>query len=97
MYYLYILRSKKTQRLYTGTTDDLRRRVRDHHLGNTPSTRGKGPWYIVYVEEVPDRSTALRRERYLKSLAGSVEKQALLKGVTEDQLVRWQNLYGWRL
>jgi putative endonuclease len=90
MYYLYILRSKTTGRLYTGTTDDIARRIRDHHLGNTASTKGRGPWELVYLEEHPDRATALQRERQLKSLEGGSEKFRLVATATEEQRQRWR-------
>jgi putative endonuclease len=29
-------------------------------------TSGKGPWTLVYIEECPDRTAALKREKMLK-------------------------------
>src|SRR5688500_18344416 len=92
-YYLYILRSRTTGRLYTGTTDNLIRRLRDHTAGNTPSTRGRGPWELVYLEEHLDRRSALQRERYLKSLPGGPEKFQLVASVTVEQLATWQSQF----
>jgi putative endonuclease len=94
MYYLYILRSVKTGRLYTGTTNDPGRRLRDHRLGNTASTRNRGPWELVYLEEFPDRSAALARERQLKSLQGGPEKFELVANVQPEQLAAWRARFG---
>ena len=92
MYYLYILRSSTSGRLYTGSTDDPRRRLHDHAAGNTPSTRGRGPWELAYLEEHPNRTAALRRERYLKSLVGGPEKFRLIAEVTDEQRDEWRSL-----
>lgn len=92
MYHLYILRSQKTGRLYTGTTSDVRRRVRDHHLGNTPSTRRQGPWELVYLDVLPDRAAALEREQHLKSLTGGPEKFQLVDAATPQQRECWRRL-----
>jgi putative endonuclease len=93
MYYLYILRSLSTGRLYTDTTDDPARRLRDHAAGNTPSTRARGPWELAYLEEHPDRRTALRRERHLKSLEGGPEKFRLVAAVTTEQPQAWADRF----
>ena len=55
--------------LYTGWTTDPERRARQHSRGNGARyTRTHGPVRLVYVEEQPDRSTAMRRERQIKRL-----------------------------
>ncbi|MBN2271743.1 MAG: GIY-YIG nuclease family protein [Sedimentisphaerales bacterium] len=78
MYYVYILRSVKTKRLYIGHTDDPTRRLEEHNTGRGGRyTRDNGPWTLVYSEPLPDRASAVRRERYLKSTKGSWEKRRL--------------------
>ena len=64
---LYILQSQTTDRFYIGVTDDLARRLREHHERQTPSTRGRGPWTLVYTEAYMTRVDALARERQLKA------------------------------
>lgn len=55
--------------LYTGWTTDLARRVAQHNAGRGARyTRMHGPVTLVYHEEVPDRSAAMRRERAIKKL-----------------------------
>jgi GIY-YIG catalytic domain len=44
MFFMYILRSDKTGRLYTGHTSDLGRRLAEHNSGMTTSTRHGAPW-----------------------------------------------------
>jgi putative endonuclease len=62
MYFVYILKcADKT--LYTGITNDLKRRLKQHKEGKGGSyTRSHGALKIVYKEKHPDKSSALRRE-----------------------------------
>ncbi|MEG2421394.1 MAG: GIY-YIG nuclease family protein [Oscillospiraceae bacterium] len=82
-YWVYMLRCKDGT-LYTGTTDDVDRRAKVHNSGKGAKyTRGRTPVVVVYREECPDRSSALRREAAMKKLTRG-EKLALAAG---DQLV----------
>ena len=66
----YVLRSLGNGRLYTGSTNDLARRLTEHDRGKTRSTRHTGPYELVYHEVCADRLEARRREPYLKSGKG---------------------------
>ncbi len=70
MWLVYVLRSQKNGRLYTGSTDDLERRLAEHERGKTAYTRATGPYELVYCEELPARPEARRRERFFKSGKG---------------------------
>ena len=62
----------RTGQLYTGCTTDLERRVREHNSGNgSRFTRSRLPVAVVYKEELPSRSEALRRERAIKGMQRS--------------------------
>jgi len=76
---VYILRNHKTGRHYIGSTTNLERRLRDHDRGNTPSTRGRGPWLLVYAEQCPGLASARRREREIKAYKGGIQFKALLE------------------
>lgn len=55
--------------LYTGITTDLERRLEEHRSGRGAKyTRGRGPLELVYAEECPDKSAALKRELEIKAL-----------------------------
>ena len=72
----YMLRCKDDT-LYTGITDDLPRRLARHRSGQGAKyTRGRTPLQLVYIENCPDHSTALRREIQIKQLTRT-EKLAL--------------------
>lgn len=54
---------------YTGWTTDPARREKQHNHGTGARyTRTRRPVRMVYVEEQPDRSSAIRRERKIKAL-----------------------------
>jgi predicted GIY-YIG superfamily endonuclease len=55
--------------LYTGATSDLLRRFAAHSSGKGARyTRGRGPLFLAWSEEVADRAAALRREHQIKRL-----------------------------
>ncbi|KAA0231389.1 GIY-YIG nuclease family protein [candidate division KSB1 bacterium] len=68
-YFVYLLRCSDGT-LYTGTTNDLRRRVQQHNAGKGARyTAGRRPVALVYVEICASRSEALRREAALRKLS----------------------------
>jgi len=67
MWWVYILQSLTSGRYYTGSTERLEGRVDEHNSGQTVSTRGKGPWVLVYKEPYSSRSEAYARERQIKA------------------------------
>lgn len=78
-YWLYILRCGDGT-LYTGTTDDVARRLAVHQSGKGAKyTRGRGPLILAYQEACADKSAALRREIAVKKLTRA-EKLALIEG-----------------
>jgi len=79
MYYVYVLRSLLNNRLYTGYTNDLERRLEEHNSGKTKYTSYTGPYKLIYKETYTTRLEAARRERFLKSGKG----RAFLKEVLE--------------
>jgi putative endonuclease len=66
MYYLYILKSKKDAQLYTGSTNDLRRRFKEHNDGKVFSTKTRQPFELVYYEAYKSEKDARNRESNLK-------------------------------
>jgi len=55
--------------LYTGITNDLVRRIREHNEGTgSRYTRARCPVKLMYSEKVSSRSAAARREAAIKNL-----------------------------
>jgi putative endonuclease len=77
MFYVYILKSIITGRFYIGVTNNLEKRLRNHNKGGTRSTKPFKPWKIVYKEEFIDKYKAYKREFYLKSPKGFLEKKSI--------------------
>lgn len=69
-YYVYVLRNEKDKEFYTGYTQDLERRFKEHNQGKTFSTKSREPFDIIYYEACLDREDAKQREKYLKSGIG---------------------------
>ena len=68
-WYVYILRCADGT-LYTGSTDDVERRVAVHNSGKGAKyTRGRRPVTLVYSEELENCSAALKREYAIKQLS----------------------------
>ena len=78
MFYLYILKSIETGKFYTGVSQDLEKRLKNHNNGGTKSTKPFRPWKIVYKEEFVDKNSAYKREFYLKSPKGYQNKRLIL-------------------
>jgi predicted GIY-YIG superfamily endonuclease len=73
MFWVYILQNPNGH-FYTGHTDDLSVRVANHNRTDKlvgKFTRKNGPWILVWSEQHPDRSSAMRREREIKSWKSS--------------------------
>ena len=80
MYLVYILRCGDGS-LYTGITNDLSRRLAAHSSGRGAKyTRSRLPVELVWHEEQPDKSAALRRELQIKALSRA-EKLRLITGM----------------
>ena len=67
--FVYVLRCID-QKLYTGSTRDLQKRLRAHDAGKVRTTKNRRPVKLIYTEEFDDYSEARKRELYLKSGAG---------------------------
>mgnify|MGYP001562476530 CR=1 FL=1 len=66
MYYVYILKSKKDGKLYTGSTNNLRRRLIEHYTGKSFATKSRLPLELVYYEAYKSEVDARKREANLK-------------------------------
>jgi putative endonuclease len=64
--FVYILRSLKDGTYYIGSTQDVDARLKHHNQVGTQYTKQKRPWELVYKEEHPDRSSAMKREYAIK-------------------------------
>ena len=70
MFYVYVLKSLKNGRLYTGSTNNLERRLLEHNSGQTRYTKYAGPFELIYKEVYNTNHEVVRREKFLKSGKG---------------------------
>lgn len=66
MYYVYILQSKLNSELYTGSSNDLKKRFQKHNDGKVTSTKRYKPWKLIYYEAYQTEKLARIREKRLK-------------------------------
>lgn len=67
MYYFYVLRFKKNKKLYYGFTNDLKRRIRDHKIGNSNFTSKNGLFDLIFYEAYINKYDAKEAEKYFKT------------------------------
>lgn len=79
MYYTYVMKSEKNGKLYTGHTNDLRKRLEQHKTGKSMYTKGRGPFNLIYYEASLNEDDARSRELYLKSGRGKQYLKSRLK------------------
>jgi putative endonuclease len=70
MYYAYLLLGEKDGKFYTGSTDDLKRRIAEHEAGYVKSTVRRKPMKLIYYEACLNEADARARGMYLKSGTG---------------------------
>lgn len=80
MYYIYVLRSLKSNRFYTGSTSNVEKRLADHNSGRSKYTRLIRPFVLLYTEGYATRSEAVKRERFLKTGKG----REILKAIIDN-------------
>ena len=69
-FYVYVLRSIKDNKFYTGFTNNIFIRVAEHNDGLVKSTKFRRPLELVYFEACRNKKDAMHREFYLKSTYG---------------------------
>lgn len=71
MFYVYVLKSKKDNKLYIGYTNNLKKRVYQHNKGKNFSTAYRKPFSLVYYEAFKSQKDATTREKQLKKFKSS--------------------------
>lgn len=81
-FWVYILKSKKDNRFYIGSTNNLSKRMEEHNEGKVISTKHRRPVELVYYEAFRIERKARIREKRLKAFGKAY--QELLKRISED-------------
>ena len=78
MNYTYILKCKDDS-LYTGWTNDLKKRITSHNAGKGAKyTKARRPVELVYYEEFQTREEAMKREYAIKQLSRKEKELSLI-------------------
>ncbi len=90
MYYVYILTNKTHTVLYTGVTNDLRRRMYEHKHGILDGfTKKYQVHQLMYYEECSEVRSAIMREKEVKNLLRR-KKEDLINHFNP----KWEDLSG---
>ena len=79
VYFVYILQSLKDGSYYVGSTQNLESRLERHNQARSKYTKAKRPWELVFREEYPDRSSAMKRESKIKRRKSSHFIESLIR------------------
>lgn len=67
MHYFYFIQSiKKPEEIYTGSTNDLKKRIMEHNQNKSVYTKRYVPWRLVYYEAYFSEGDAREREQKFK-------------------------------
>ena len=66
-YFVYAIRSRKDGRIYIGISANPEERLEEHNKGETKSTKGFRPWFLIYKKYIGPRLDARKEEKRLKS------------------------------
>ncbi len=71
MFYVYSIQSQTNpDSYYVGITTQIQQRLQKHNSDITHHTYKYAPWSLAFYIALPDKTTALAFEKYLKSGSG---------------------------
>ncbi len=76
-YFVYAISSCNKTYIYVGMTNHLQRRLSEHNKGYNKTTKPYAPFNLIYWEELPNRTEARAKEKYLKSGIGKAFLKSL--------------------
>ena len=79
MYYVHLLRLAN-KKIYTGSSPDIKRRLKEHESGKCISTKNLRPVKLVWYSAFETRLQARRFEAYLKTGSGQAFRNKRLIG-----------------
>jgi putative endonuclease len=78
-WYVYILKSEGSGKIYIGSTNNLRRRLTEHNKGLSSSTKPYIPWILESFISIRNEQRARKLEKYFKTGSGmAVLKKKIL-------------------
>jgi len=82
-FWVYILQCADNS-YYTGHTDNLEKRIAEHHAGEHPCyTQTRRPVSLIFSQDFPTREEALASEQQIKGWSRK-KKEAMMRGDWEE-------------
>lgn len=81
MWYVYFIRSQKSDFLYIGITNNLKERLAKHNAGNVFSSKPYIPFSLIGYICLPTKRQAASLEKYFKTGSG---KAVLYKRILQS-------------
>ncbi len=76
---VYIIQSQKNKKFYTGSSNDIDRRIYEHnHSAGGQYSKINGPWKLVWFKEFEKIEEARLEEKRIKSFKGGNAFKKLL-------------------
>jgi putative endonuclease len=79
--YVYILFSASLQKTYTGSTDNVEKRLHEHNSGKSTFTSRGIPWKLWHVIPCITLEEARKMEKYFKTGAGRRKLRQILDSI----------------
>ncbi len=81
MPHVYIIRSKKSGKYYTGCSKNITTRLLEHNRGKVFSTKTDRPWELIYSETCSNLKEARKREKQIKKWKSRMAIERLFKSL----------------
>ena len=78
MYFVYILFSPERNKYYIGSCQDIEQRIRKHNTNHAGFTGKTGDWTLKWKEQLQDKTSALKREKQIKSWKSRIMIEKLI-------------------
>lgn len=72
-HYVYILYSSSLNQYYRGSTNNLKRRLKEHNNSEEKATCNGVPWSLAWFTTKPNKGEAMKLERKLKNIGTQVK------------------------
>jgi len=78
MYYIYILYSEKSNKYYTGQTNDFLSRLQEHNSGESFYTKPHRPWELILLLSKKTRTECIALEKKIKNIGTNERLRAFI-------------------
>ena len=85
MWYVHVIKSLKNERLYVGSTNDIKRRLKEHNDGvGGKYTKDNRPFKLVFYEAFLNKKDAMKDELFFKTGYGREVLKTKLKNYLQE-------------